>query len=80
MRDYLVIADWLRRCNVRPWPWRVIREAFHRSAEGIRRETMPPWAYQRPIEAVCGVCGDKHTDGLYDCQSCSFSREATNGN
>lgn len=80
MRDYLEIADWLRRCNVKPWPWRVVLVAFKRTAESIRRETMPPWAYKRPIESVCSSCNTKHTDGSYDCASCSGTREAFHGN
>jgi len=70
IRDYNEIAAWLRRCNARPWPWRVIREAFKRTADGIRREQMPPTSYRRQIEAVCGGCGAKHTDSSYDCSSC----------
>lgn len=70
MRDYLEIAAWLRRCNARPWPWRVIREAFRRTADIIRLERLPANTYRMPIEAVCSVCHVKHTDSSGDCSSC----------
>lgn len=70
MRDYAEVANSLRRCNVTPWPWRVIREALRRSADSIRYERMPASAYSPPVESVCTLCGDKHTDSSGDCGRC----------